>query len=118
MATGHSLSTRIPRRTVRQPPAWSWWTFPAADARSGHRHRTDVRAFQIGRYPITNATYLHFVEGGGYQRREWWSDEGWSWKEQYDITRPGAWTADHAGEWRLGRVAPLDLHRPVVHVSW
>ncbi len=82
------------------------------------RHRTDVRAFGIGRQPITNASYLRFVEGGGYERREWWSDEGWSWKEQYDITRPGAWTADHAGEWRLGHLEPLDPGRPVVHVSW
>ena len=43
------------------------------------RHRTDVRAYLIGQTPITNATYLTFVEGGGYERREWWSDEGWAW---------------------------------------
>ena len=28
-----------------------------------------------------------FAEGGGYERREWWTDEGWAWKEEYDITR-------------------------------
>ncbi len=56
----------------------------------------------IGRTPITNATYLTFVGGGGYERREWWSDEGWSWKEDYDITRPQSWTADHRS-----KVAPL-----------
>jgi iron(II)-dependent oxidoreductase len=82
------------------------------------RHRTDVRGYLIGRTPITNATYLHFVEGGGYERREWWSDEGWSWKEQYDITRPSGWTEDLRGEWRLTGLEPLDPHRPVVHVSW
>jgi gamma-glutamyl hercynylcysteine S-oxide synthase len=81
------------------------------------RHRTDVRGYLIGQTPITNATYLHFVEGGGYERREWWSDEGWSWKEQYDITRPAGWTED-GGEWRLTGLQPLDPHRPVVHVSW
>jgi gamma-glutamyl hercynylcysteine S-oxide synthase len=82
------------------------------------RHRTDVRRYRIGATPITNATYLTFTEGGGYERREWWSDEGWHWKEQYDITRPGSWTADLAAEWRLGALEPLDPHRPVVHVSW
>jgi gamma-glutamyl hercynylcysteine S-oxide synthase len=82
------------------------------------RHRTDVRGYLIGRTPITNATYLTFVEGGGYERREWWSDEGWHWKEQYDITRPGAWTADLSAHWRLGRLEPLDPDQPVVHVSW
>src|SRR5438270_1530213 len=82
------------------------------------RHPTDVRSYLIGLTPITNATYLTFVEGGGYERHEWWSEEGWSWKEQYDITRPGAWTADRDVEWRLGGLEPLDPHRPVVHVSW
>ena len=82
------------------------------------RHRTDVRAYLIGQTPITNATYLTFVEGGGYERREWWSDEGWAWKEEYDITKPRGWTADHRSEWRLGGLEPLHPHHPVVHVSW
>ncbi len=82
------------------------------------RHLTDVRRFLIGKTPITNATYLTFVEGGGYERREWWSEEGWAWKEEYDITHPGAWTADLRAEWRLGKLAPLDPRRPVVHISW
>jgi gamma-glutamyl hercynylcysteine S-oxide synthase len=82
------------------------------------RHRTDVRGYLIARSPITNASYLTFVEGGGYERREWWSDEGWAWKEQYDITRPGAWTADLSAEWRLGKLQPLHPSRPVVHISW
>jgi gamma-glutamyl hercynylcysteine S-oxide synthase len=82
------------------------------------RHRTDVRGYLIGRTPITNATYLTFVEGGGYERREWWSDEGWSWKEDYDITRPQSWTADLRFEWRVSGLEPLHPDRPVVHISW
>jgi gamma-glutamyl hercynylcysteine S-oxide synthase len=82
------------------------------------RHRTDVREYLIGRTPITNASYLTFVEGGGYERREWWSDEGWSWKEDYDITRPQSWTADLRSEWRLSGLEPLHPDRPVVHISW
>ncbi len=82
------------------------------------RHRTDVRGYQIGRTPITNASYLTFVEGGGYERREWWSKEGFAWKEDYDITRPGGWTSDLRGEWRLNQLEPLHPDRPVVHLSW
>ena len=61
-----------------------------------------------------------FVEGGGYERREWWTDEAWAWKEQYDITRPGALGAPDRRPWsaRLGRCEPLHPDRPVVHVSW
>jgi iron(II)-dependent oxidoreductase len=71
--------------------------------------------------PVTNATYLRFVEGGGYERREWWTDEAWRWKEQYDITHPGGWTRGSGGEWTVRRVdgtRPLAPGEPVVHVSW
>jgi iron(II)-dependent oxidoreductase len=69
------------------------------------RHAVDVPSFQIARRPVTNGSWRHFCEGGGYVRREWWSDEGWAWKEEYDI-------GSHAG-WATG---PDD--EPVVHVSW
>jgi iron(II)-dependent oxidoreductase len=84
------------------------------------RHRVELPAFRMGRTPITNATFLTFTEGGGYQRREWWSDEGWSWKEDYDITHPGQWAAAPDGwrQWRVDGWAPLHPGEPVVHVSW
>jgi iron(II)-dependent oxidoreductase len=82
------------------------------------RHRTDARNYRIGRTPVTNGTWLTFVEGGGYERREWWSREGWAWKEDHDITRPQGWTADLRSQWRLGRLAPLAAELPVVHVAW
>jgi iron(II)-dependent oxidoreductase len=69
------------------------------------RHTEDTARFTIGRTPVTNATWLAFAEGGGYERREWWSDEGWAWKEEYDITHPaGAETGD--------------ADAPVVHITW
>ena len=82
------------------------------------RHRVTVPAFLIGRTPVTNAAYLAFVADGGYERREWWSDEGWAWKVQFGITGPDGWTADHGAQWRLGRLEPLHPSHPVVHVSW
>jgi gamma-glutamyl hercynylcysteine S-oxide synthase len=69
------------------------------------RHEVDVPAFAIARRPATNGTWMRFVEGGGYVRREWWSDEGWAWKEEYDITHdPG--------------VATGRPDAPVCRVSW
>jgi len=81
------------------------------------RQHVEVGGFRMGRTPITNGTFLHFVEGGGYERRELWREEAWSWKEQYDITRPMNWT-DDGREWRITGYEPLDHHKPVVHVSW
>jgi iron(II)-dependent oxidoreductase len=81
------------------------------------RHQVVVEPFRLGRTAVTNATWLSFAEGGGYERREWWSDEGWAWKEDFDIRRPLHWT-DDGGEWRLTGLASLDPDGPVVHVSW
>ena len=77
------------------------------------RHRTAPRGLRpSARTPVTNASWLHFAEGGGYERREWWCDEGWAWKEEYDITRPGGWTPDHRAERRLDELVPLDPQPP------
>jgi iron(II)-dependent oxidoreductase len=85
------------------------------------RHGADIPTFRIGRTPITNASFLSFVEGGGYERRPWWRAEAWAWKEQYDITHPEGWARGSDGQWRrwtLDGWAPLDPDEPVVHVSW
>jgi gamma-glutamyl hercynylcysteine S-oxide synthase len=69
------------------------------------RHAVDVPAFRIARRPVSNASWMRFSEGGGYVRREWWSQEGWAWKEEYDITHHRA-------------IADADPEAPVCHVSW
>lgn len=68
-------------------------------------HRAETPAFAIARVPVSNASWMHFSEGGGYERREWWSQEGWAWKEEYDITHHRA-------------VADGNPLAPVCHVSW
>jgi iron(II)-dependent oxidoreductase len=70
------------------------------------RHEVVVGAFRIARRPVTNSTWLTFTEGGGYERRPWWSHEAWMWKEEYDI-------GDCPEAVRTG-----DPDAPVVHVSW
>jgi gamma-glutamyl hercynylcysteine S-oxide synthase len=103
-----------PRRPEGAP---GWLTVPAGrfeiGAQAGGfsydnerpRHELELPEFQIARHPVTNASWMHFSEGGGYERREWWSDEGWAWKEEYDI-------GEHPS------VATGDPEAPVCHVSW
>ena len=107
----------------RSPPGRSSSARPTAASpttTSARATRSTCPAFRIGRTAITNATFLRFVEGGGYQRREWWSDEGWAWKEEYDITHPQGWAAGPDGwrQWRIDGDAPLHPEEPVVHISW
>jgi iron(II)-dependent oxidoreductase len=69
------------------------------------RHTRALGAFAIARRPVSAASWMRFAEGGGYERREWWSDEGWAWKEEHDITHhPGLATGDPSA--------------PACHVSW
>ncbi|HWY17584.1 MAG TPA: SUMF1/EgtB/PvdO family nonheme iron enzyme [Solirubrobacteraceae bacterium] len=69
------------------------------------RHTVALGAYAIARRPVTAASWMRFAEGGGYERREWWSDEGWAWKEEYDITH-------HP------RIATGEAAAPACHVSW
>jgi iron(II)-dependent oxidoreductase len=85
------------------PPAPDSEGFAYDNERPRHLARTG--AFRIARRPVTNASWLRFSEGGGYERREWWSDEGWAWKEEYDITHHPSVGAGHS-------------QAPVCHVSW
>jgi gamma-glutamyl hercynylcysteine S-oxide synthase len=49
------------------------------------RHRVSLDAFEIATVPLTNEQWTVFGEQGGYERREWWSPEGWRWRlEQSD----------------------------------
>lgn len=81
------------------------------------RHVVEVGAFAIDRAPVTNAAYAEFVADGGYERRELWTDAGWSWRESERAERPLYWT-DDGRERRFDRVEPLDGEVPVMHVSW
>jgi iron(II)-dependent oxidoreductase len=69
------------------------------------RHDAETAAFQIARYPITNAAWLRFGADGAYARRELWSDAGWAWLEQQEQPQHPA----------IAAAAP---EAPACHVSW
>ncbi|MEO1132431.1 MAG: SUMF1/EgtB/PvdO family nonheme iron enzyme, partial [Cyanobacteria bacterium J06639_1] len=94
-------------------PVWS-----LDNERSPHRVR--VKEFAIARTPVTNAGYLDWMESGGYERREAWSEAGWIWKTQQRISHPIHWR-DRGGRWQqrsLSGWVDLIPDRPVMGVSW
>ncbi|HEV7893767.1 MAG TPA: SUMF1/EgtB/PvdO family nonheme iron enzyme [Pyrinomonadaceae bacterium] len=50
-----------------------------------------VPEFRIARLPVTINEFARFVWEGGYGRREFWTDEGWAWKEKEGWTLPLYW---------------------------
>jgi formylglycine-generating enzyme required for sulfatase activity len=67
-----------------------------------------LRAFWIDVYPVTNKRFGRFLDDGGYDRKEWWTAEGWAWKCQQRITQPLLWQ-------EAGWNAP---EQPAAGVSW
>lgn len=47
--------------------------------------------YDIHVYPVTNEQYKRFLSAGGYEKRKYWSEEGWSWREENQIWQPGFW---------------------------
>jgi formylglycine-generating enzyme required for sulfatase activity len=43
-----------------------------------------VPRFEIGRFCVTNTEYQHFVDGGGYKHKEYWTEAGWKWRNTPD----------------------------------
>ena len=85
------------------------------------RHEVEVPTFAIDRYPVTNRRFGEFIDGGGYERLELWTDEGWEWRRSVDHDAPQGWTRNVGGGWlvrRFGHVIDLDPSEPVQHVSF
>jgi iron(II)-dependent oxidoreductase len=83
-------------------------------------HTVEVAPFRIARAPVTNAEFAAFVEVGGYQRRDWWSSQGWVWRTKSQARYPLYWQRDGQGWLRqhFDTLVPLEPHAPVAHVTW
>jgi iron(II)-dependent oxidoreductase len=83
-------------------------------------HTIHLPAFKIDKLLTTNEEYAHFILEGGYQRREWWSTEGWAWREKENWSAPLFWTQQNK-DWRVQRMFDeglIDREHPVSGVSW
>lgn len=75
-------------------------------------HTVHLAAFDLGRFPVTNAEFAEFIAAGGYQNAEYWFSEGWSHRQEQSWHQPAFW-----GEstYRSGLDFP---QHPVVGVCW
>jgi iron(II)-dependent oxidoreductase len=84
------------------------------------RHKVDLQPFWIDVNPVTNGEFLGFIESGGYAEREYWSEAGWDWLREAEVSAPKHWERRDGG-WitrTMDRVGPVDPRHPVCHVSW
>ncbi|MEP6730999.1 MAG: ergothioneine biosynthesis protein EgtB [bacterium] len=84
-------------------------------------HDVELAPFFIDITAVTNGAYREFVDNGGYDIRQYWSDAGWAWRTESNTRAPKHWAQDSKGQWRvraLDRVERLDPLRPVCHVCF
>lgn len=60
----------------------------------------EVSPFELSSLMVTNSEFIDFVNDGGYQRNEYWSQEGWDWKTEYKMAHPKFWVAGEDGSYR------------------
>jgi len=83
-------------------------------------HPVRLKPFRMARTAVTNAEFAAFVEDGGYRRREFWTEEGWRWRERAEAAHPVYWHRK-SDEWlrrNFDAWVPLEDRLPVLHVNW
>ena len=84
-------------------------------------HEVSVNAFNIAKAAVTNAEFKDFINAGAYLHREFWSEEGWAWREQTKAEHPVYWMPGEGEDSQLKRFDEnefLPLSQPVIHVNW
>ncbi|MCC6123823.1 MAG: 5-histidylcysteine sulfoxide synthase [Pirellulales bacterium] len=70
------------------------------------RQEIDVWDFSAGRYLVSNREYLGFVEDRGYEREDYWTQEGWKWVGYTKARHPLFWI-ESPGGYRLRTMAAI-----------
>lgn len=55
----------------------------------------EVAAFKASKYLISNAEFLEFIVAEGYEKQEYWDNEGWAWRTYQKAKHPRFWRADN-----------------------
>jgi len=84
------------------------------------RHRVFLEPYELATRPVTNGEWLAFVDDRGYSRPDFWMSDGSEASRAESWKGPLHWRMRDASrtEFTLAGEVPLDLARPVCHVSW
>jgi formylglycine-generating enzyme required for sulfatase activity len=68
----------------QNPPSWVIREF----ASEGPQHQVQItKGYWMDTCEVTNQSFLAFVEQGGYDKQELWSEEGWAWLSKQDKSK-------------------------------
>ncbi|CAK8675649.1 unnamed protein product [Clavelina lepadiformis] len=84
-------------------PVWGWDNEYGCDVVS-------VPKFEASKYMVTNREMLAFIRANGYQQRNYWTDEGWKWKEFRQAKHPAFWVCNEECKSNCGADLALYSH--------
>lgn len=100
-------STAAPNNTLKAVPAGEVQFNKTQHAHSYYgwdneygQHQADVAAFAASEFLVSNQEFLAFVDADGYACQEYWSTEGWAWREFSQANYPSFWRKQEHG-WQL-----------------
>lgn len=96
------------------------------------QHAVAVPEFEIDAQPVSWSQFVEFVDDGGYDRPEFWSESGLLWLQGFENRRDGAAEARRAPRYveqigvasgavmqtRFGQPMRMLGNQPAMHVSW
>ncbi len=91
-----------PRKHIATIPAGSYMVggqLPLAYDNETPTTTAQLDETYISIVPVSNAEFLFFIEQDGYDKAEYWSDEGWQWKQDTQSQCPEHWKQNKSGHW-------------------
>lgn len=67
-------------------------------------HEVFVESFKIDKFLTTNAEFAEFIAEKGYDRKEFWSAEGWEFCKKENWQNPLYWTKTGEDSWQIKRM--------------
>ncbi|MBE0637870.1 MAG: 5-histidylcysteine sulfoxide synthase [Bacteroidales bacterium] len=61
----------------------------------------EIMPLKASKYLVSNQEFLEFVKENGYEKQEFWTKEGWAWRNYRKSNHPIFWINDENGNWKF-----------------
>jgi 5-histidylcysteine sulfoxide synthase/putative 4-mercaptohistidine N1-methyltranferase len=78
-------------------------------------YQEEIKDFKVSKYLVSNGEFLEFIQASGYNKDEYWSEEGREWKKYKGVSHPTFWKKKEGQYFyrTLTKEIPLPLSWPV-----
>lgn len=80
------------------------------------KHQVYLESYFLDIYPVTCLQYREFMEYGGYQKRQFWSEEGWQWLQENPVSTPLYWV--DSSDWDYHPVCGINYYEAEAYANF